>query len=79
MIQSIREVENNRRISEDVRIRVKDRDTIDRFRSYLERLGVDVVFSEPERVGDEYLVRINKVNQSTTDKTKSILEGQLWS
>ncbi len=79
MIRSIREVENNKRISEDVRIRVKDRDTIDRFRSYLERLGVDVVFSDPERIGDEYLVRINKVNQSTTDKTKSILEGQLWS
>ncbi|WP_406656049.1 RNA ligase [Methanolobus sp. ZRKC2] len=79
MIQSIREVQRNERISDEVRIRVRDRDTIYKFKSYLERLGVDVIFSSPERIGDDYLVRISKINRSTTDKTKGIMEGQLWS
>ncbi|MBN2110132.1 MAG: RNA ligase [Methanosarcinaceae archaeon] len=80
MIRSIREVQMDELISDDVRIRVRDRGTIERFRSYLERLGIDVVFGPPERIEDEYLVRISKINKSTTDKTKSIIiEGQLWS
>ncbi|TGC07235.1 RNA ligase [Methanolobus halotolerans] len=79
MIRSIREVQRDERISDDVRIRVRNRDTIDRFRAYLERLGVDVIFGPPEKIGEDYLVRISKLNKSTTDKTKSIVEGQLWS
>jgi putative ATP-dependent DNA ligase len=46
---------------------------------YLERLGLDVIFGSPEPIGDEYVVKIRKVNKSTTDKTLGIIEGQLWS
>jgi putative ATP-dependent DNA ligase len=79
MRESILRVQEGERIRDDVRIRVKDESTIDRFRMYLERLGLDVIFSPPERIGDEYVVNIRKMNKSTTDKTLGIIEGQLWS
>jgi putative ATP-dependent DNA ligase len=79
MRESILQVQEGERIRDDVRIRVKDESTIYRFRMYLERLGLDVIFSPPERIGDEYVVNIRKMNKSTTDKTLGIIEGQLWS
>lgn len=79
MRESILHVQGGERLWEDVRIRVTDESTIDMFRMYLERLGLDVIFGTPERVGDEYVVNIRKMNKSTTDKTLGIIEGQLWS
>jgi putative ATP-dependent DNA ligase len=78
MIESIKQVSDGTRIADDVQIRVKDLGTISTYQDYLRRLGVDAVFSEPEIVGDEYLVKIKKLNQSTNYKTESMCKGELW-
>ncbi|SFM72960.1 RNA ligase [Methanolobus profundi] len=79
MKSTIEQVESGVRISDEFRIRVRDRNIIDRFRSYLERLGLYVIFEEPEKEGDEYVINVRKMNKSTNDKTLAMLEGQLWS
>ena len=78
MTESIKQVRSGTRIADDVRIRVKDLGTVSTYKEYLKRLGVDAVFSEPEIIGDEYLVKIKKQNQSTNDKTESMCKGELW-
>jgi putative ATP-dependent DNA ligase len=79
MADSIKQVQNGQRISDDARIRVKDEKIINEFKSYLERLGLDVVFSPAQKIDDEYVVDIKKINNSTSDKTLGIVQGQLWS
>lgn len=79
MIGTIKKKKQGERIAENVQIRVKSLNTVAEFGEYLRLLGVDAIFEEPEQIGNEYLVRIKKVNQSTNDKTEAILGGQLWS
>jgi putative ATP-dependent DNA ligase len=79
MIKTIKKKKDGERIAENVQIRVKRLDTIKEFEEYLKLVGVDAVFEEPERIGNEYLVRIKKMHQSTNDRTEAILGGQLWS
>ncbi len=79
MIETIRKCKNGEQITENAHIRVRDPKTIDQFELHLRRLGVEAIFEEPEK--DEegmYTVTIRKLMQSTTDKTKAILSGQLW-
>lgn len=79
MKESIIKVRDGGRVAEEFTIRVKDRATISKFEEYMRRLGMDIVFSEPKTVGNEYLVHMTKVNKSTSDKTLAMWEGQLWS
>ncbi len=79
MVKTIKKKKAGERIAEDVQIRVKSLDTAKEFQDHLKLLGVDSVFEEPEKIGNEYLVRIKRKNQSTNDKTEAILDGQLWS
>ncbi|WP_214045642.1 RNA ligase [Methanomethylovorans sp.] len=79
MKESIVHVREGGRVAEEFTIRVKDRATISKFEEYMRRLGMDIVFSEPKTVGDEYLVHMKKVSKSTSDKTLAMWEGQLWS
>ncbi|MDY0386417.1 MAG: RNA ligase [Methanolobus sp.] len=79
MKKTIAQVQSGQRISDDFKIRVGDKETIRKFRSYLQRFGLHVVFEIHEKKGDEYIINIRKVNKSTNDKTFAMLEGQLWS
>ncbi len=79
MIKTIKKKKDGERIAEDVQIRVKSLDTVKEFEEYLKLVGVDAVFEEPEMIGNEYLVRIRKIHQSTNDRTEALLGGQLWS
>lgn len=79
MRDTIAHVSGGERISDDFSIRVKDREVIDRFITYLERLGLDLLFDTPHKSGNEYIINIRKINKSTSDKTQALLEGQLWS
>lgn len=76
--ESIRSVKNGQRLYEEARIRVKELKTATEFENYLKRLGIDVIFEEPQPVGNEYLINIKKVNKSTNDKTQAIWEGNPW-
>jgi RNA ligase, Pab1020 family len=79
MKETIAQVQTGERISDDFHIRVRDKKVIYKFKSYLERLGLDVIFGLPEKKGNEYVISVRKINKSTNDKTLAILEGQLWS
>ncbi|MCZ7356078.1 MAG: RNA ligase [Candidatus Methanoperedens sp.] len=79
MIKTIKNKKEGERIYETVQIRVKNLDIAREFEDHLRLLGVDAVFEKPEKIGDEYLIKIRKMYPSTNDKTESILSGQLWS
>jgi len=76
--ESIRSVKEGQRLYEKSRIRVRDLKTVGDFQDYLNRLGIDAVFEEPQAVGEEYLITIRKLNKSTSDKTQAIWQGELW-
>jgi putative ATP-dependent DNA ligase len=78
MIKTIRKKKEGGRITETVQIRVRNLNTAREFEEHLRLLGVDAIFEEPEKRGDGYLVRIHKKYHSTSDKTESILNGDLW-
>jgi len=79
MIKTIKRKKKGERIVENVQIKVKNLKTVRDFEEYLRLMGVDAVFEEPEKRGEEYLVRIKKLKHSTNDKTEAILNGGLWS
>lgn len=79
MISTIKKKKAGEQIAENVQIRVKNLTTVSEFEEYLRLLGIDAFFEAPEKIGDEYLVRIKKIHQSTNDKTQTILGGQMWS
>ncbi len=79
MIKTIRKKKLGERITETVQIRVRNLQTAQEFEEHLGLLGVDAIFEEPEKTGNGYLVRIYKKYHSTSDKTESILRGELWS
>jgi putative ATP-dependent DNA ligase len=79
MIATIKKKKSGGRIAESVQIRVRNLTTVPEFDRYLKLLGIDAVFETPEKIGEEYLVRIKKIHQSTNDKTQTILGGQMWS
>jgi len=79
MISTIKKKKAGEQIAENVQIRVKNLTTVSEFEEYLRLLGIDAVFEIPEKTGDEYLIRIKKIHQSTNDKTQTILGGQMWS
>ncbi|VVB89261.1 RNA ligase [uncultured archaeon] len=79
MIKTIRKKKEDGRITETVQIRVRNLKTMQEFEDHLRLLGVDAIFDEPENTGDGYIVKIHKKYHSTSDKTESILRGELWS
>jgi putative ATP-dependent DNA ligase len=76
--ESIKNVKEGHRLYEEARIRVRNLKTVADFQEYLNRLGIDAIFEEPQFVGGEYLITIKKLNKSTTDKTQAIWQGELW-
>ena len=79
MMKTIKKRKEGERITETVQIRVKDMKTAWDFEEHLRLLGMDAIFEEPEKIGNEYLIKIRKIYHSTNDKTESILRGELWS
>jgi putative ATP-dependent DNA ligase len=78
MIATIKKIQEREKISENVQIRVKSLQTAEKFKEHLRILGIDAVFHKPEKINNEYLIKIQKINQRTNDKTESILTGNTW-
>lgn len=78
MINTINKRKKDKRITEDVRIRVSSLKTARKFEAHLKRMGIDAKFEAPQYVNGQYLIVIKKLNKSTNDRTKAILNGQLW-
>ncbi len=78
MIETVMKVRDGEDIFDDVRIRVQNLETLEEFEEYSRLLGLEAIFSKPEKMGDDYLVNIHKINRSTTDKTEAMWNGDLW-
>ncbi|WP_440953077.1 RNA ligase [Methanococcoides sp. FTZ1] len=78
MIDAINDIGKGERIADEVQIRVSSLDTLSSFKEYLQRQGIEAIFEEPEETGDEFLIKIRKLNKSTNDKTLSMFRGELW-
>lgn len=78
MIDSINNIGNGVRIADEVQIRVSDIRTAFKFKEYLRRHGLEAIFDDPKPVGDEFIVKIMKLNKSTNDKTLSMWKGETW-
>ncbi|MDA0524720.1 RNA ligase [Methanococcoides alaskense] len=78
MIDSINDIGNGSRVADEVQMRVSSLETVSKFKEYLRRQGMETIFSEPEVAGDEFIVKIRKLNKSTNDKTLSMWKGETW-
>ncbi|WP_305063704.1 RNA ligase [Methanococcoides sp.] len=78
MIDSIINIGNGVRIADEVQMKVSSLETVSKFKEYLRRQGMEAIFSEPEVAGDEFIVKIKKLNKSTNDKTLSMWKGETW-
>lgn len=78
MGETIRERMAQDTIVQRVQIKVKRLQTAWDLERHLRYMGIRVVFGQPEPLDDGYLVRIEKLAMSTNDKTKSMIEGDLW-
>ncbi len=78
MIRTIRKVGQGERVSNDVQIRTSNLNTISELEQFFHRQGLEIIFSDPERTGDGYIVKIRKLNKSTNDKTDAVWKGDLW-
>ncbi|MCD4801072.1 MAG: RNA ligase, partial [Methanococcoides sp.] len=78
MIDSIINIGNGVRIADEVQMKVSSLETVSKFKEYLRRQGMATIFSEPEVVGDEFIVKIRKLSKSTNDKTLSMWKGETW-
>lgn len=79
MIETIERVSKGERIAERVILRVDSPEVILEFQRHLRRMGIDASFGEIREENGEYLVEMFRYYNSTTDKTRSILEGGTWS
>ncbi len=78
LIETIQRKQNGEDIVQEVEIRVRSLQTARDFEYHLRRSGVRAIFDQPMPYDDGYLVRITKHIMSTNDKTKALLEGELW-
>ncbi len=78
MVESIREVSKGKRVAETHRLRFKDREVLELFKSQLRRMGVDAEFSEPYFEDGYYVLEFRRIMTSTTDKISHLLKGNLW-
>ncbi len=80
MVESIRDVKDNGKIYEKMRLRFYDLEVFELFKEHVRRMGVPAKFSDPIQDDDgSYIVHYYKYMKSTTDIVKHILEGNLWS
>lgn len=78
MADSVRRVGNGEKLYDEVTLRFQNPQTLQEFEEYFRRLGIDAIFDRVGYSGGELMVNLQKLNQSTTDKTKSMWEGNLW-
>jgi putative ATP-dependent DNA ligase len=78
MADSVRRVGKGEKLYDEVTLRFQNPQTLQEFEEYFRRLGIDAIFDQVGYSGGELMVKLQKLNQSTTDKTESMWEGNLW-
>lgn len=78
MVESIREVDEGKKVCDKIRLRFYDLDVFKLFKEHVRRMGINAEFSEPEEDGESYIVWFYRYMKSTTDRIEHILRGNLW-
>lgn len=78
MIETIKRRMADEQIVQHLQIRVKNIHTAWAFEQHLRRMGVKAIFERPVPCNGKYLVGIIRPVMSTNDKTKAMIEGELW-
>jgi len=78
MVQSIREVAQNKKVAERIKLRFKDFSVMNLFLEHLKRSGVNYEIADLRKDGKDIVITIDRVMKSTTDKIKHHLNGNLW-
>jgi putative ATP-dependent DNA ligase len=78
MVETIKRSMAEEQIVQHIQIRVKNLHTAWAFEQHLRRMGVRAIFERPVPCNGKYLVGITRPVMSTNDKTRSVIEGELW-
>lgn len=79
MIETIKNKKEGKNITETVKIKVSDLKIAKNFLDHLESVGIDSEATKINELKDgNYRVFIEKLQESTNDKTNSLLNGGLW-
>ena len=78
MVQSIKEVAQNKKAVERIKLRFKDFGVMNLFLEHLKRSGVNYEIVDLKKEGKDIIITIDRVMKSTTDKIRHHLKGNLW-
>jgi len=78
LVDTIQRKQSGENIVQKVQIRVKSLQTAQEFEHHLRRSGIRAIFDSPEPNEEGYVIRITKLIMSTNDKTRALLEGEMW-
>jgi len=87
IIESVKEVNDGKRVVEKHRLRFKYKEVLELFKEHLKRMGVDATYYESyseqtdglsEKEGGKYILNFERQMKSTSDKTLSLIKGNVW-
>ncbi|MEM2727280.1 MAG: RNA ligase [Archaeoglobaceae archaeon] len=77
-VDSIRKVSEGKEVTEDLRLTFSNEDVLELFKMHLKLLGVNLREIKRIKKGEKVEVEFERVMRATTDKIKSLLEGNPW-
>ncbi len=78
IIESIREVNDGRRVAEDNYPTFRDPEVLELFKEHLQRMGVEARFEDVIPQNEHYILHLERQMKSTTDKIANLLKGNVW-
>lgn len=79
MVDTIKNISRNNLITEDFEIYLDSEDDLNEFLNYLKKLHIMYVIKEKQKLKNGmHKVKIGRIYNSTNDKIKSHLDGNLW-
>ncbi|MCS7143909.1 MAG: RNA ligase [Archaeoglobaceae archaeon] len=77
-IESIKKVSEGKEITEDLRLTFSSEEVLELFKMHLKLLGVNLREIERKTESGKVEVKFERVMRATTDKIRSLLEGNPW-
>lgn len=77
-IESIKKVWEGKEVTEEIRLKFSDEDVLELFKMHLKLVGVNLKELERKRIGEKIEVKFERTMRATTDKIRSLLEGNPW-
>lgn len=77
-IESISRVSEGKEVTEEVRLIFSSEEVLELFKMHMKLLGITLRETDRRKKGDKIEARFERVMRATTDKIKSLLEGNPW-